>query len=313
MRRWLLHRDDAITEEAGEETLPEERLWCTPQGQVLMDTSARSLFDIYRDEAGQAQDRRRRELDQRELEEQRQLVRQTLGLRRLSELPTLKVEQSVSASGDPPGSERYLLTAAGGVPASIFVFHPQIPSGGAVILVSDQGKADSAFDGQIRTHLEQGTTVLAVDLAGYGETQMKPWRYSTMSGVLGPNSAEYYVLYMLGDSLVRLRTEEILQCARFVRRNLKLSGAIRLEARGGASIPVLHCLACEPETFAAGRCDGGLTSWDDVARTAVTKGQLCNTVHGVLQQYDLPDLRRLIGSRRLKVVEPVDARGVRVE
>jgi len=157
--------------------------------------------------------------------------------------------------------------------------------------------------------LKKGTTVVAVDLAGFGETEMKPWWYGTMSGVLGPNSAEYYVLYMMGSSFFRLRTEELLQCQRFVRKTLGLRGELNIDANGAATIPVLHALACEPELFARARLEGGLTSWDSVARTTVTKRQLCNTVHGALQSYDLPDLRRLIGKDRLTIVDPRNAAG----
>ena len=34
---------------------------------------------------------------------------------------------------------------------------------------------------------------------------------------------------------------------------------------------------------------------------------LLNTVHGALRIYDLPDLRRVIGEKRLTVVDPRDS------
>jgi dienelactone hydrolase len=309
MRRWLLNADKPVTEHANEETLPEERLYCTPQGQVLLDKKARSVFDLYREEADRAAVHRRTLLSSRDASGQRGVIRRVSGVRSVSDLPPLNVEQVAAPAGGGPKVDRFILKLFPGLATPIVVFRPEKPTGNAVLFVSDEGKAAAVSDPRLTALLRRGTTVVAVDVAGFGETEMKPWRYGTMSGVLGPNSAEYYVLYMMGSSLVRLRTEELLQCQRFVRETLGLKGELSIDARGAATIPALHALACEPELFGRARLEGGLKSWDNVARTTVTKRQLCNTIHGALQSYDLPDLRRLIGKDRLTIVDPRNAAG----
>jgi dienelactone hydrolase len=309
MRRWLLNIDEPVTESENEETLPDERLHCTPHGQVLMNREARSVFDLYREEADHATARRRTLLGGRDAGGQRDVIRRVAGVRSASKLPPLNFERVMAQSTGGPNADRFLVQLFPGLPTPIVVFRPGKPNGDAILFAGDQGKAVASNDASLTAVLNKGTTVVAVDLAGFGETEMKPWRYGTMSGVLGPNSAEFYVLYMMGSSFVRLRTEELLQCHRFIRESLGLKGKLDIEARGAATIPALHALACEPTLFDRARLEGGLTSWDSVARTAVTKRQLCNTIHGALQSYDLPDLRRLIGKDRLTIVDPRNAAG----
>lgn len=309
MRRWLLNVDEPITENAREQTLPEERLLCTPQGQVLLDPSARSIFDHYQDEANRAAELRKIALSGRDAEGQRELVRQVVGLRTASNLPPLNVELAAALTDGGRKVDRYLMKLFPALPTPVVVLRPEKPTGDAVLFVSDEGKSSATNDSRLAGLVEKGTTVVAVDLAGFGETEMKPWRYGSMSGVLGPNSAEYYVLYMLGGSFVRLQTEELLQCQRIVRETLGLKGDLEIDARGAATIPALHAVACEPKLFTQARLESGLTSWDNVARTIVTQRQLCSTVHGALQSYDLPDLRQLIGKERLTIVDPRNAAG----
>lgn len=51
-----------------------------------------------------------------------------------------------------------------------------------------------------------------------------------------------------------------------------------------------------------------IPSWVDVGRATETHDQLVNTVHGVLQVYDLPDLVKLCGDR-IVIKEPANVLG----
>ena len=129
---------------------------------------------------------------------------------------------------------------------------------------------------------------------------MKPWRYGSVSDLLGPNSAEFYVAYMLGRSFVGMRTEDILVSSRYLSDRFPDVDQRVLTAHGELTVPALHAAALEPGRFDEVLLKQGLVSWQDVATTPRHRRQLINTVHGALGFYDLFDLRRLIGRDRLK-------------
>jgi hypothetical protein len=130
-----------------------------------------------------------------------------------------------------------------------------------------------------------------------------------MSGVLGPNSAEFYVAYMLGQSFVGLRAEQILMATRWLRGRNKELKRVDLVATGELTVPALHAAVLESDLFDVVNLRGGLDSWQSVVDTPVTERQLINVVHGVLRYYDLPDLRAMIPAGSLKVSDPRDATG----
>jgi len=140
MRRWLLNADEPVTENANEKTLPEERLYCTAQGQVLLDKKARSVFDLYREEADHAVGRRRTLLSGRDAAGQRDVIRRVSGVRSVSDLPLLDIEQVVAPAGGNPKVDRYIMKLFPGLPTPMVVFRPEKPTGDAVLFASEGGK-----------------------------------------------------------------------------------------------------------------------------------------------------------------------------
>jgi len=122
---------------------------------------------------------------------------------------------------------------------------------------------------------------------------------------------EFFAAYLLGKSLVGLRAEDILCCARFLAEYSSEGRPrkIHLVGVGAAGVPALHAAALEPELFALITLRRTLVSWADVVRTPICPAQLPNTVHGALKVYDLPDLRALIEPGKLIIEEPTDASG----
>jgi hypothetical protein len=90
--------------------------------------------------------------------------------------------------------ERFVFSTSSELKLPALLFIPDRAKGAATIFLHTDGKeAATGPDGEIEALVRSGRTVLAIDVAGCGETRMKPWRYGAMSGVLGPNSAEFYV------------------------------------------------------------------------------------------------------------------------
>lgn len=319
MRRWLLGLDDAMTE--GELTpFSDEQVQCTPQGQTLLVDGAKSIFDLNQEEERRLAVRRAVEWPKLSIADRRKVVREVSGVaddgallsavrREIKRLKT-DVEKLSTVKRDGYQVERLVFRVSSELKLPALLFVSDEPTGKATMYLHHEGKAaDAGAGGEIVQLVKSGQTVLAIDVAGCGETRMKPWRYGSMSGVLGPNSAEFYVAYMLGRSFVGLRAEQILTATQWLRGRTQDARRIDLIATGELTVPALHAAVLEPDLFDVVQLRGGLDSWQSVIDTQVTERQLINVVHGALRHYDLPDLRAMIPDGKLKVTDPRDAAG----
>lgn len=319
MRRWLLDTDDSIDE--GElKVFTEKQLRCTPNGQTLLMEHSKSVFDLYREEERRLQragdsDSRAQVFERMSEDERRLMIRRLINAGSDSRSYEFAGMQLQPVRKDGYQIERYVFQVSPELKLPALLFIPSEPSGKAVMYLHSDGKsAEAGSDGEIIQLVQSGRTVLAIDLAGCGETSMKPWRYGSMSGVLGPNSAEFYVAYMLGRSVVGLRVNQIHATARWFQTRLaeaveSRQPTVDLIAIGELTVPALHAVVLEPKLFGHVELRGGLDSWKSVVQTPLTKRQLVNVVHGALRHYDLPDLRALVPSDRLTIHDPRDAAG----
>jgi dienelactone hydrolase len=309
MRRWLLGKDDAIIE--GELTpFSDEQVQCTPQGQTLLVDGAKSIFDLNREEDRRLAAERAGVWPKLSVADRRKVIRQVAGVAEADEVPEPAVEQLSIVKRDGYKVERFVFRVSPELKLPALLFVPNEPTRKATVYLHDDGKAaEAGADGEIARLVKSGQMVLAIDVAGCGETRMKPWRYGSMSGVLGPNSAEFYVAYMLGRSFVGLRAEQTLMATRWLLRRDKELKSVDLVATGELTVPALHAAVLEPDLFDVVELRGGLDTWKSVVDTPVTEWQLINVVHGVLRYYDLPDLRAMIPTGSLKVSDGRDAAG----
>lgn len=310
MNRWLRGDDRPVFEQAVR-SFKDEELHCTPGGQVLALPGARSLYDLNRAEAARLAAPRQAAWAALAEGARRDLVRRTAGIRTLATLPAARFEPRGGSRRAELQIEKLLLAREGEVPLPALRFRPEKPSGRACLYVHGRGKhIDAAPGGPIARLVAEGVDVLAVDLRGFGETAMNGWRTKPVE-VAGDNGAEFYVAYLLGQSLVGLRAEDILVAARaFAVLAGTKAEAIELIAVEDAAIPALHAAAVAPAPFSAVRVHRAIDSWQRVLDVAVPRRQLEATVHGVLRAYDLPDLVALSG--RVQQLEPVDAAGTRL-
>jgi cephalosporin-C deacetylase-like acetyl esterase len=314
MRRWLLDTDDAITDE---ELTPfsDKQLQCTPKGQTLLVDGAKSIFDLNREEERRLARKRANPTEDfafsnMSAELRRSVIQEVADIGERFDLHEFSGEQLSSVMKDGYQVQRFVFKTSAELKLPALLFVPNLSTGKATLYLHDEGKtAEAGTDGEIVRLVKSGQTVLAIDVAGCGETQMKPWRYGSMSGVLGPNSAEFYVAYMLGQSFVGLRGDQIHAATRWLLGRHRKFKKVDLIANGELTVPALHVAVLEPDLFGKIEFRGGLDSWKSVIDTLVTERQLVNVVHGVLRHYDLPDLRAMIPKGRLTVTEPRDAAG----
>ncbi|MBI1311817.1 hypothetical protein GC176_11040 [bacterium] len=311
MRRWLLDIEDAITEPVDVPTLPDASLLCTEHGQALLEAGSRSIFDLNRESAARLAAARAPQWAELDGDGKRRLVRRTAGIRELETLPAVEatVETQPASDGLQVATIRLRHDEDLVLPGRL-VLPVGKPMNRCVLVL-----ADAATELGLQT-IEQtnalahdGAAVLSVDLAGLGQTTMKPWRYGSMAGVLGPNSAEWFVSYMLGRSFVGLRGDQILLAARWLKQATNWSGPVDVQAVGEPCVPALHAAVVEPLLFGHVTLRRPLQRWQSVIETPVTNRQLPNEIHGVLRHYDLPDLVRLMPDDWLTIEQPVDAAG----
>lgn len=301
MARWLLGNDAPLAE-GTIAPFKDEELRATPAGQVMLLPGARSTYDFNADDSAELAARRAPAWAAASADERRAKVRAVTGIRPLAEIPEPAIEEH--------GEGRYVVIREDGIRLPALVFNPDdAAQGGIALYVDEGGKAAFLAAGGPGAALgATPRTVCAVDIRGTGETQQtdRPW-----AADFGPNLRECLMAYLLRDSYVAMRTEDILACARAAAR-FAPAGRVDLVAAGNAGVPALHAAVLEPQLFSSVRLVRTLCSWASVIECRRHRDQLQNAVHGALAVYDLPDLAAMLGDA-LKIDEPVDARGAPVK
>lgn len=307
MNRWLLHKENPIVE--GElNVFSDAELQCSESGQILLDSGERSLFAV-NEGINQELAKQRAELwSSNDLPTLREQVRTVSEIKNLNELirPEFKEVGTIAR----PGYQitKLIITPDHGVPLPALLFQPETPTGKLVLYLQGAGKeVDAQAGGAIEQRVKQGDVVLAVDVRCIGETARKNNRKIGWShGLLGPNYHEWALAYLLGDSMVKLRAEDILVAARFFSETQSQGKPepVVLTAIGETAIPALHAAALEPGLFSTVQLSQMVSSWGDVVKTPQTRNQLINTVHGALKVYDLSNLIKLAGKEKVQVTKP---------
>lgn len=307
MRRHLLGRDDAVFEKPST-LFSDEQLQCTPAGSVLRLAGARSVHDLNREESARLAAERKPRWAARSPAARRAAVREVAGIRPLDELPTADIQDRGTIQRPGFRIDRHIVTPVDGVPLPLLRFRPENANGTVILYLNGRGMADAAaVGGPIEQRVRAGAEVIAVDLRGFGETAMRPWRYGPPD-VTGNNGAEFYVAYMLGRPLLGMRAEDVLLIARWLAQ-AETAGLHPLElvALDEATLPALHAAALEPRLFARVELIRSIDSWERVIEAAIPRWQLESATHGALRVYDLPDLVELAG--HVAFIDPVDATG----
>ena len=303
--RWLLKRDEPITEPAVK-LLSEEEIKCTPTGQVMELDGARSTYDLNRDYEKKLAKQRQRLWIKTSRSKLLNQVRTITGIRGLKELPKLKVEELDVVERDSCLITKIILKPEDGIYLPALMFSPkQTNSRGVVLYIHEKGKsADAGPNGSIEKLVKSGRTVLTVDLRGTGETDQIS--KSKLSDATGFDWKNVYTAYLLGRSYVSMRAEDILACTQFL---LQQQGdPVDLVAVGHVCIPALHAAALEQDLFASVKLIRGLVRWSDVIESGLSVNQFVNTVHGALKVYDLPNLAETLGGK-LTIEQPLNAMG----
>jgi dienelactone hydrolase len=321
LRRWLLDRDDAPSEEPFP-ILTDAQLQVTRTGQVLTDFSDEvSAFKLNADRAAELAKERAEKFVGRTPEALREAVRARLAIPK--DLPKPTVETLDRVWRDGVAVDRYRVTTEPGVVIPLLVFRKgekgrPLGGGGPWVLIVGADRAALAPGGAIEARVNStGATVAVVEPRGTGESApVPPGRGEYGSGPFGKDEREAFLGILLGRPLLAQRTFDVLQAIRALAmvddslRRRQGYEPVGLDLVGiGPGAPIaLHAALLEPRA-ASLELDGGLVSWTALAQSPLSKGQLSSVLPGVLAEYDLPDLVAAMAPRPVTVRNPADPQG----
>ena len=266
--RWLQGRIIEINEPENVPVRTDAELQVTPKGQVLLMKNAQSIFDWF------ATDEKQWAAQRQPLTRDR--LQQITGIRRAAELPPMeglmflrKVDQPRPMMWEPEEGIH--------LPAVHWPEGDQVP-----VLITPAEGLNSALPAADKLRAA-GHPVMIVDLRDLGETATRNWRFP---------GADWYISYLLGRSFLAMRTEDILQCAKWLAEHHK-TPTVHLIAHGETTTAAQHADALEPKLIGRLTLHGDLASWKTLMTDRRANRHL-HTIHPrALQHYDLPDLKQL--------------------
>jgi len=297
--RWLRAVDAPVTE--GDFSIEKDAaLLCTRTGNVLEDLKGRSVFDLNAAAADAAR-KQRKALQPAAL---RAAVAKQIGLPEAP--PRTTVEKVGEERHDGYTVLKLIYRTEGGLPLPAVAFVPakEKRDGPRAVLVHDGGKAAALAEAEALA--KAGRYALAIDLSGWGETAPGV-PAAGRPNYFGVESRETFLSLHLNRPLLGRRVQDLMGVVRHLRS--PADKEIELIGNEAAAPVALHAAALLPDDVAAVRLVGGVVSWDDVARTAVSETQFAGVVPGALAVYDLPDLAASLSPRPLVIRRPKDAAG----
>lgn len=298
MHRWLIGEEKVIWEKPrdqwpevvtdeflrslSKEVWTPEELYCSPNGQVLLIENEQSVFDFNAKKAESLRNKRKALWAGLSDDQKRKTIQQTIGA---TDIGPLKFETVGEEKRKNYTVKKIILQRESGIPLPALVYVPNGKITGRVLYLHESGVSASEVPHSLAT---KGKLVLAAELSGIGETAArqdhKTWGY----GRFGWDNQEVFIAYLMGDSFVRMRTEDILMWSRFFED--KPHDIITV---GDVAIPALHAAALNPKQVTSINLENIIGSWEEIVKQPEHHNQLVNTVHGVLKHYDLPDLINL--------------------
>ena len=301
MARWLLDRDEPVRE-PGFDIFTDAELQCTQDGQVLLMDGAVSVFDL-NVERGEMLAKTREELH-RNLTDNELLdaIRETAQFRSGEDLRNLEFYTQAETEQNGVRVRHLAIVPADSPLLPGVLLIPKTPTGQLHLIVDGRGKAATLVDeGRAWRLVEQGHTVMTIDVSGTGEIE-SPESHKGWTEYFGRDWQDYFAAYLVGKSFVGMRTEQVFHAVRALQR---YEGGpyddhpVHVIGIGETVPAVLHAAASEPEWFESVTLEDDLESWTSLLGERVTRNQLFNAVHGALLVYDLPDLRKVLDEQGL--------------
>ena len=297
------------------ETLPDDALWATPNGQVLdLYPAARTVFDLNRERLAEIHPTPQRITDTASFAEHQQQMREAI----------------VEVLGVPEGRDRQIYpriiaenVVDGYRTEKIFFFSaPNIVVTGTFIypldgtaveqtdLILFENGTNAIPDKRewLEARLAAGCQLFVFDVRGVGGVQVRPFNRAGQT-----HGGEYKLgsdAMMLGISTVGLRVFDVLRGYDYLRIRSDVN-QIGLYGVGKAAFYAYFAGALE-EGFASLEFEDLLYSYRHLTDTRYYNGDRYNLevmAWGILRRFDLLDLVPCFGARRVQWISPRNAKG----
>ncbi|MBR4752378.1 MAG: acetylxylan esterase [Thermoguttaceae bacterium] len=153
------------------------------------------------------------------------------------------------------------------------------------IRISDVGRTSEPTNAAFAA--ENCGKIAAVELRGYGDTQAVGSSYY-IHAHFGTDGLDNCLAYVLGKTYVGMRVDDLLAVANYYRE--KTGAKIKLEAEGYAGTVALVAATASPDAFESVKLIGELPTWEAQLAKPYGPIPLTNTIHGVLNDFDVDDL-----------------------
>jgi cephalosporin-C deacetylase-like acetyl esterase len=291
-RKWL-YNDSTAVKEGEIETLSAKELQCTVTGQVNSSypDEVNDLKRVLQTAEMLAQQRQRKSTD---------IKTSVAALMNIqADRKTVSAEHTGRIEHEGYTIDKIILRQEGGMVVPALVIYPEGVAKQIVLLLHDQGKhrfADSTA--LINEYLAQHSAIVMADLAGLGE----------MTDPVTMNDAKYYnreyrnamAALHAGSSLPAARTQNIITLLDFIRDDKKMQGApVTLVATGRAALPALHAAVAD-KRISKLKVNDLLSSFEEIVKDPTVRDWYSYIIPGVLNYYDVADLKRVVADRLLK-------------
>jgi cephalosporin-C deacetylase-like acetyl esterase len=299
MRRWLLGKDDAPSEGAVS-VAGDAELQCTKTGQVLGDLHGKSVFDLNAEREAQLAPARAEFLRTHGKTEWLAEIGRLIALR-ASIAPARRHERGTIQR---PGytARRLVFTTEPGIEVPALLCLAEKTGATPPVVVVGEDLAEALKPGGLGEFWTgKGSAVLVADLRGMGTTAPASKR-----GASGSDVKEAYLSLHLARPLLGQRVGDLL--AIIAALDELYHAPFPLIGKGTAGPIALHAAVLDSRISSL-TLDHSLSSWSEVVRTPLVRGQLASVVPGALATYDLPDLATALAPRSLSIQDAVDSVG----
>lgn len=285
--RWLAGRDERIVGAYPLPTLTQEEIRSVPNGVTALP-EARTTYDINRDYNEELKAVRREKLASVTRDEFAGRVRAAAKIRPLDGIP------AAEPVGVPDSPDWLVLKAEGTVGLPLRC-HAR-GEGNLRLIVTEEGNRSAAAEQLAAQAQGSGVgTIWSLEPRGWGESRAQGTSYYNKD-IFGPDGTVWYLAYLLGETYVGLRAEDVVSAARYLRG--EDGPPVELAAdTPAAALVALHAAAAEPGLFSGVVLKPSAVpgSWADYVDSAPQPYNLQNVIHGVLCEYDVEDLMRFTG------------------
>jgi cephalosporin-C deacetylase-like acetyl esterase len=281
--RWL-HRREEEGIEAESAVEAAATLNATTSGQLATSGGSETVASLNRKLADQMYPQRRALQPGADL---RKIVAERLGTAAPSGPVNARSMGEVGRDGY--RVERIALETEPGIVVPALLFLPVTPTAsGTLLWLNPAGKASDERD--IESLVLKGQRVLAIDPRGSGESASGKER----RGGYGSGYQTFMRAYLLGKSILGMQTQDVVRAVDYL--TARGGGPVSVRAKRNAGVAAM-CAAILDPRISKVVTDGQAPSYLEIAGKQTYEWPLDLIVHGVLKDFDVPDLKKHLGDR----------------